>query len=557
MNNKDYSWITPEMARAELAKRKSMQSGAGEQQSEPQQEQQPSSSGSTVSNALGLNPLKDPMMRFAGGVGSSLANTATGLANLIPGVNIPSIPSPEGTAGTLGKYTGDIASYMIGGAGLKAGLKGLEALPNIGKAAELLGKSGVTASGIRRLLGGGLYGAATTEGGYGDKGMGALKGAAISAALEMPNVVTGGVASALKGADKAQDMAEQIVNGLKASVGKSKTPLEDMGKSIAQDVKNAYDKETNIVNGLYEPVLNKFGKQSLYQGGEETLGSKYLSIASKKYPIDDLADTHDEFLKSPTFQNGHNLQKDLGEESRRLERMNEKSTLNTQDYNLLQYIKKTRSALKSDMDNFLRKRDVDSANLYEVASDYFRENVRPFRSIPIIKEIAKGNQTNPKNITTIFRNPNEAEDSDLTAVMGKMGPEFKNKVLFSSIGKDLGQGSSPEKLIKSFLSLDKKGLGSYATPEFQEQISGLATQMAKEGRLKKIGGFIGGAALAHGLGGGIPGAHSLIDLLGGMGGAEAASKGGLQGLGNAFKNLGKGYSWLRNPSASILTRGNE
>lgn len=104
-----------------------------------------------------VDPLGTAVDRFGAGVGQGTINSITGLANLIPGVNIPQVTSMSDNQGIAAK-AGDVAGSLIPYGVTEKAISGLTKLPGVAKylgekAAGLLSHPATTAIGANALMG--------------------------------------------------------------------------------------------------------------------------------------------------------------------------------------------------------------------------------------------------------------------------------------------------------------------------------------------------------------------------------------------------------------------
>lgn len=104
-----------------------------------------------------VDPLGTAVDRFGAGVGQGTINSITGLANLIPGVNIPQVTSMSDNQGIAAK-AGDVAGSLIPYGVTEKAISGLTKLPGVAKylgekATGLLSHPATTAIGANALMG--------------------------------------------------------------------------------------------------------------------------------------------------------------------------------------------------------------------------------------------------------------------------------------------------------------------------------------------------------------------------------------------------------------------
>lgn len=426
---------------------------------------------------------------------------------------------PSRLAYKVGGGLGDIASFLgageLGGAALASG----RGLPLLGRAAEALG------GGAGRILGTGAYGAATTPDSRVRGGLIGLAGGTLGEALP-----------ALAGLAKyasPQRLTDSIMNYIRG--GRS---VEENAQSLAADIKKSFETKQGEASDLYSPLFDSVGDSSIYgnlvrptklgvkldpsfksivetspmreiDGNIVNLPQDYKNL-DKEITDSYLPDTrklHNKFIDNPTIQNAHDLQSQLGFDIRNLSKKPIKDKTDNMD---LQNWNRARKNLQQDVHGFLNVKDNtgDLSKMYEDATNYYRENLAPYLTNKNIAKIAKGKVTNPSNIASIFKFPEE----EVTKVVNDLGDEGKKKIIYSGLTKKVGLTS--QDLVNQINGLEKKGLESYITPNLQMQLDKLPARMGAKTALQRAAGL--GLGLAT-----IPRAAGIGAEIGGGIGAAA------------------------------------
>jgi hypothetical protein len=434
------------------------------------------------------------------GAGDALRSFFTQSANMLPGVNIPDPRFGNGNAYDVGRFAGNVGTFVGGGEALDSwrALTAAKDIPLASQVASLLGKTGdgsfmgALPGVAKRAIGSGIYGALTNQD---DRAGGAAEGSALSAGLDtLPGAF--GLAGKLMSGFKPQQTMENIISALSGGKG-----LEENSQSLAQDIQNTFQQKVNEGQALYQPVFDQFGNSSLELNNPlrrlYNTPSQYLSLGNDvvgSYDRD-LKDVHDQFLQDPTLQNAHSLQSQLGSSIRDLQATESKSGLTAADRSTLQGYQKAQQALKTDINQFLYSKSPDLANQYQSATQNWAQNVVPYLDNRGIAGIAKGDITNPRDITNIFKSP----EPNVQKIVDDLPDDAKNKVLYSILGKT-NATKSPQNLVNAFNKLDEQGLSSYVTPDLASQISQLSSAIGKRTNLDRLIGVGAGALLGHGLG---------------------------------------------------------
>ena len=451
------------------------------QQPMPQQNVQQSLVGK-LANSGGVNTIL--------GAGDALPQTVTGALNLIPGVNIPQYKSGSGTGYTVGNVLGNIGTFVGGGELVDTARAASEAIPYAGKVASYLGQQNWLPTALRQGIGSAGYGAITNPQ---DAGQGAAHGAELSAGLSL-----------LPGIGQASQYfrPQQYTNELLNNLGGGKT-IEENGQNFATMLQNSFKQKEGESDALYNPIHSSVGNNPIYDGAltkDANPNSQYLSLNKSVLNSygPDVNDLHDTFIQNPTFDNAHNLQSQLGTEIRAIDPSNSAA-----DRNAVQNLTKARNSLRGDMDSFLQSSNPPGftgpglAEQYKAAANHYYNSVSPYLGSSKIADIAQGNETNPQNIANLFKFPGDNE----TQIVNDMGDAGKNALIYSQLGKSTAS-RTPDKLLGTFNDLKQNsGLGSYVTPDLENQMGTLGTKIKATKGLQAAAGVGLGASLLHPLGG--------------------------------------------------------
>lgn len=330
---------------------------------------------------------------------------------------------------------------------------------------------------------------------------GTLTGGALGAVGEFAPALIKGAGSTIKKATDAvqpQKQAEQILQTL----GDGRT-LEGNAQSLAQDIQSAYQQQVKNGQAKYAAIFNNYGNNPIYNRLAPIFGNTqkgvYENIANEARQNygGDLKDLHDEFISNPTLNNAHQLQSQLGAEIGSLSYQNAKGMLDAQGKNQLQALRGSRSAILSDINNYLGNQGLDAVSAYRSATNNWQQNVTPYLADSNLAQIAKGEITNPtySQINSIFKNP----EPEINKVVGDIGAPASNKILFNKIGKTQAN-LTPEKLTNAFNQLDNDGLSSYVSPTVAQQFDQLVNKTNARNAARTAGGALVGAHFGGPLG---------------------------------------------------------
>jgi hypothetical protein len=318
----------------------------------------------------------------------------------------------------------------------------------------------------------------------------AAAGGTTSAALSLIPFGLGRATNGLQTQEYAQNILKNLSGG---------NSIEENGKSLAKDLQDAFNQKQAEAKALYSPVFDQYGENNIYPLVNPKANSQYLNLdpdITDNFNNRSITSLHKTFMDSPTFQNAHNLQSQLGTAIRSIQNAQLKSGGSVADNLTLQGYQEARNALKSDMGSFLDNVNPQAASQYNLASQHFAQNVTPYLANPKLAQIAQGEITNPKTVTSLFQNP----EPEMQQIVEDMGSGAANKILYSLLGKTQNN-LTPQNLINAFNSLDKNGLSSYITPDLANQIQTLAAKTSSKNNTQNI---LGAAIGSHF--GGVPGA---------------------------------------------------
>ncbi len=273
---------------------------------------------------------------------------------------------------------------------------------------------------------------------------------------------------------RPQKAAEELMGRL--SGGQT---LEENQQGLADNIRNGYKQANNAVADIYKPVFDSIGNNAIYnrinpiygvsqKGAYENLGKSVFDNFGG-----DLKDMHQNFMMNPTLNNAHALQSQLGSEIGSINSLIKSGKSDIADKNSLSDLKKSRTALQSDINTYLGTQGIDPVSDYLSASQQFKQNVVPYLSNSKLAKISTGEITNPGNIYNIFKNPEPPVDK----VVGDLGDDTARKILYSFLGRTQNN-LTPESLTNAIGSLDKAGLSSYVTPSLQQQFNNLSAKLA-------------------------------------------------------------------------------
>jgi hypothetical protein len=287
---------------------------------------------------------------------------------------------------------------------------------------------------------------------------------------------------------KPQQYADQIMNDI--SGGQT---VAQNGRILASKIKNAFDANKNISEGMYNDIFNSAGASndqlnsdlngSLASGNYPQQSQKYLN----HYDYD-LEDLHNNYIENPTLQNAHQLQSQLAYEIRN------SPTDSQADKNSVKGLTRARNALVGDMTSSLDNVSPGLGDQYKKATNYYLNNVVPYKTNTKIENIVNtpisklsGKQVN--NLSNEFANPN----NDLQKIASDVGPSINNNILYDQLGKI--QNMNPTKLNNALSNLKQQGYESYIPQDLQDRISTMNLRSKLKTGLQAAPGAVAGWAL--------------------------------------------------------------
>lgn len=282
--------------------------------------------------------------------------------------------SSKGGAYNVGNIAGDFSTALTGGellAPLKLGQMA-ESLPGILKSApQIAGWSALGAVGNPNNLQKGLA-------------EGAIGGA-----------IGESVAPAFRGIGKLADYLSE------------KFYPEKFSKELVDKLRKNYELIEDKSSEKYNTVLDKYKKDVpenyLYNPKETTYKIDPYFLSDR-----DLETEYKNFLKSPTIDNAHSLKSSMGSLAHDLDSYNSSPTERRMGRNL----KDVKDQFGNIINNVLESKNPNDASLYREASDYFRDNLAPYRE-------------NKKLYDIVSSNTREIDPSDLSKALADVSNQTK------------------------------------------------------------------------------------------------------------------------------------
>lgn len=328
-------------------------------------------------------------------------------------------------------------------------------------------------------------------------------------------LISGGTAAKIASPawDATKNLASEIQSAFSPGTD-AKNILQNLGQgakndkqitqSITGDIRDAYDARAETAGTFFNHPLQQAGDEVIYDKPNPlvtTALDKAQSMISQvnDLPIDKLSAA---FNQKQSFQNAHNLQSELGN---LIGEFDSKPFKSPEEVVQLSALNDTRDQLKSDISDFLQRRDANSnenlAPMYQQGIDYYRDNVAKYLSSQPLRQIVRGRQTQVDNVHDIFNNPTDFQDAQgnvtpgpVTQILQDLPDQTQGKVLFSKIGS-MKNASNPQALFKSLNDAEQNGFSDYFNSDLKQKISDGLQHLQNQNILKKagIGAGIAGA----------------------------------------------------------------
>ena len=317
--------------------------------------------------------------------------------------------------------------------------------------------------------------------------------------LYMPGKAVSAGAGTLKAI--GEKIAEKFSPGkasenLLENLGKGAANTEESTKAITQDIQNSHNMREDEATAYLKHPMEQAGQEKIYEHVDPLITTKMDKAKSMIDTVKDLnvGELYDAFKNKPTFQNSHNLQSELGVMIGDLQKIPGKTGAERLQ---LQNIKSVRDSLKSDISDFLKRRDENSnenlAPMYQKGIDLYRENVAPYLSSKKLREIVRQGKTVVNNVHDIFKNPTDLVDrfsgntttGPINKILSDLPEETKGKILFNKIG-GFKNSDNPEALAKSINNAEQQGHSSLMNQNIKDQLLGIKSKARNQEMIKTV-----------------------------------------------------------------------
>jgi hypothetical protein len=288
-----------------------------------------------------------------------------------------------------------------------------------------------------------------------------------------------------------QKLSENIANDITNNIMGNRN-LEQSGKELASEINHTYQNVKNVHSEKFDKIMNEpVGEPSIFTG-EPIFVKDKLMLNSKYREGDFLSESKDQnlnilnkkFEETPSVQNAHALQSELGSEIGYLKKQKENGLLDAEGKNRLNNYVHAQNLLQEDIRSELKDINPKLMEDYDIAREDWRRNVIPYHSDKNLRAIAEGRIKNPESgiINGIFKNPEE----NINKVANDLNPRAKQRIIHHALGK-IKEDLTPEQLLAARKGLDINGMSSYLNPQDEQLFRNLRSnlQIEKERGIQK------------------------------------------------------------------------
>lgn len=382
----------------------------------------------------------------------------------------------------MGRRLADIGTFLAARkapAGLLGQIGGKGLIPTVGRAVATGFPAGVAISPQHRIVGGALGSLAEVAPEVIPRGLKVipkiLKGIK---GIIRPNIIAKGIVENLPKVKNAESVLNELGSG---------RSLNENAQNIAAKIKKIGTAKLTESGKRFEDINKRAGVSSMYPEGDPISKNSYKALEKWKRPpmmhyTDTLKDAHEDFMDIPTFDKAHKLQSTLGSVANRTLK---NPASNAQQIDVADRFLMAQDRLLNDMHSHLNKVDPSKqlSTEYAAARKLHASDAIPYKDNKQIREMVKGKIQNPRNLTTVFKNP----ESNTLKVVSDLGSEAPDQIIYNELRATAGKNPTAQKLLNAYSGLEKKGLVSYVSPKLDQQMGNLKQTAAQEEFLKQIG----------------------------------------------------------------------
>jgi hypothetical protein len=415
------------------------------------------------------------------GAAHEIGNMSTGALRLMGMKNAQNaVPARDSIAFGVGRAIPAVVSSLVPamrGAQMASKMPGLASvMPSISK---FLASKAILPSMAKSAITSGAYGGLTD---YDDRATGAMIGVGAGALAGAAAPALSGIKSMVK-KGSPQTQANRIIEQL----GHGAKNLEENSEELIKSVRGNAANRIEQVREKYKPFMTS-------EVANEKIPTEYIKGLLAKNDIDismkglpkKTRDSLGKFFADPTLKKLHWAQSSLGKDWSRLNGVKNGIV----DDNTLQNLFSLREDLKDSIASYASHLSKDNGNLskgYQAASGFFKDKYLPYQEGKIAKAIlTKKNKEIPisrQNIHELFAAPSEGT----LKIANDLGSVGQDRILYSRLGKLLGEKSAAPELANAEKTLGNEFLGKYVTDQQRQQFKDLSESLYNHNLLKKAG----------------------------------------------------------------------
>ncbi|RKZ70094.1 MAG: hypothetical protein DRQ48_06855 [Gammaproteobacteria bacterium] len=258
-------------------------------------------------------------------------------------------------------------------------------------------------------------------------------GAAFKAASKVIPQIGKGAASML-GANVGRGAATGYATGEgtpmgrggSAALGGALTSLAGTGsKAISEALTTAKNKALAKSSSLYKSVFKEAEKAGVKDVKVPKINmDDIVGYATKK----DMAGV-DKYIKSPTLNNAHDAQSDLGKIGRALDKKKVASGLSSSENKALASVEDAKRRIRGSMQTAITKKDPTLAKKYSEATKDYRDNVLPYLKLKPLSKVTSKTMKEGKLPSAV------AKSDEFMLAKGAEHPEIALRELGKALGK--------------------------------------------------------------------------------------------------------------------------
>ena len=307
------------------------------------------------------------------------------------------------------------------------------------------------------------------------------------------------------------NLGKRLQFGKQSAIEESLIPKKKLFETEAEKniYGNAPDEIRNMLLNYHN--LDKKELSSLNDSVKNLLQrrSEYLHLkdVNKNYRSMGIDEAHEAFKTKPSLEHADQLLQKIGQSERELEGRIQKAREfgnKTAPYEIkLERLRRNKSALLGDLNNFFENLPKDKQNLYSEFRRIYRENVPKYNeSGDVIRNLSQGDigGMTREQVSRAFKGtPTE----DIEKILSDIGPSGLNNIIYNRLisGGKTSTLNNPKSLAQAILNARQAGgYGHYITKEHEAFANDLLRRLQNQKIAKLIGGGLGIGALSGGLG---------------------------------------------------------